>query len=46
MLDVPDAHDLLINPQRKIEQVLQDMIDTEHDADGTQGWRRLGVAAN
>lgn len=31
--------DLLTSPQRKIEQVLQDMIDTEHDSSGAQGWR-------
>ena len=31
--------DLLTNPQRKIEDVLQDMIKAEHDPSGGQGWR-------
>jgi type IV secretion system protein VirD4 len=31
--------DLLTDPQRKIDDVLQDMIKTEHDPSGAQGWR-------
>lgn len=37
--------DLLTSPQRKIEQVLQDMIDTEHDPSGAQGWRHPHTGA-
>lgn len=31
--------DFLTNPERKIEDVLKDMITTEHDPSGAQGWR-------
>lgn len=38
--------DLLTNPDRRIEQVLQDMMDTEHDPSGAQGWRHPHTGAH
>ena len=37
--------DLLTDPQRKIEDVLQGMIKTEHDPSGAQGWRHPTTGA-